>query len=114
MTHNQNGISVLVPQTLIPWKPAMALQCQPFSQAKPDPAVSICLSRLLHLEHVSINFLLLAHMNRVSGIIFSLENEWLLSVGRDKYLQWHDCTNGKRLGGYQTEAWCTSLQYPFK
>ena len=55
----------------------------------------------------------LAHMNRVSGVIFSLENEWLLSVGRDKYLQWHDCTNGKRLGGYQTEAWCTSLQYPF-
>lgn len=104
---------MLVPQTLIPWKAAMALQCQPFSQAKPDPAVSICLSRLLHLEHVSINFLLLAHMNRVSGIIFSLENEWLLSVGRDKYLQWHDCTNGKRLGGYQTEAWCTSLQYPF-
>ena len=39
----------LVPGTLIPWKPVMALQCQPFSQAKPDPAVSICLSRLLHL-----------------------------------------------------------------
>ena len=52
-------------------------------------------------------------MNRVNGIVFSLENEWLLSVGRDKYLQWHDCTTGKRLGGYQTTAWCTSLQYPF-
>ena len=52
-------------------------------------------------------------MNRVSGVIFSLENEWLLSVGRDKYLQWHDCTTGKRLGGYQTEAWCSSIQYPF-
>ena len=54
----------------------------------------------------------LAHMNRLTGIVFSLENEWLLSVGRDKYLQWHDCTTGKRLGGFQTEAWCTSLQYP--
>ncbi|KAL9963501.1 hypothetical protein ACROYT_G027012 [Oculina patagonica] len=53
----------------------------------------------------------LAHMNRVSGVVFSLENEWLLSVGRDKYLQWHDCTTGKRLGGYQTEAWCTSIQF---
>ena len=51
-------------------------------------------------------------MNRVSSVIFSLENEWLLSVGKDKYLQWHDCTTGKRLGGYQTGAWCTSLQYP--
>ncbi|XP_068685348.1 uncharacterized protein [Montipora foliosa] len=53
----------------------------------------------------------LAHMNRITSIVFSLENEWLLSVGRDKYLQWHDCTTGKRLGGYQTEAWCTSLQF---
>lgn len=53
----------------------------------------------------------LAHMNRVTRINFSLENEWLLSTGRDKYLQWHDCTTGKRLGGYQTEAWCTSLQF---
>ncbi|XP_027048719.1 WD repeat and FYVE domain-containing protein 2-like isoform X1 [Pocillopora damicornis] len=53
----------------------------------------------------------LAHMNRLTGIVFSLENEWLLSVGRDKYLQWHDCTTGKRLGGFQTEAWCTSLQF---
>jgi len=51
-------------------------------------------------------------MNRVSSVVFSLENEWLLSVGKDKYLQWHDCTTGKRLGGYQTGAWCTSLQYP--
>ena len=53
-----------------------------------------------------------AHMNRVTGIIFSLEYEWVLSVGRDKYFQWHDATAGKRLGGYQSEAWCTSIQYP--
>ncbi|XP_022791055.1 WD repeat and FYVE domain-containing protein 2-like isoform X2 [Stylophora pistillata] len=53
----------------------------------------------------------LAHKSRVTAIVFSLENEWLLSVGRDKYLQWHDCTTGKRLGGFQTEAWCTSLQF---
>lgn len=67
------------------------------------------------ISFLNANFfaLLKAHMNRVTSVIFSLENEWLLSVGRDKYLQWHDCTTGKRLGGYQTEAWCTSLQYPF-
>ena len=73
-----------------------------------------CCSRLVSVNFVTdVNQSLLAHMNRVSGVIFSLENEWLLSVGRDKYLQWHDCTTGKRLRGYQTEAWCTSLQYPF-
>ena len=54
-----------------------------------------------------------AHMNRVTGMIFSLEYEWLLSVGRDKYFQWHDTTSGKRVSGHQAEAWCTSIQYPF-
>ena len=52
-------------------------------------------------------------MSRVTGIIFSLEYEWVLSVGRDKYFQWHEATTGKRLGGYQSDAWCTSIQYPF-
>ena len=67
---------------------------------------------LFSLQSFCLACSLSAHMNRVSSVIFSLENEWLLSVGRDKYLQWHDCTTGKRLGGYQTGAWCTSLQYP--
>ncbi|CAB4004622.1 WD repeat and FYVE domain-containing 2-like isoform X1, partial [Paramuricea clavata] len=53
----------------------------------------------------------LAHMGRVTGICFSLEDEWVLSVGRDKYFQWHETKKGKRMGGYQTQAWCTSIQF---
>ena len=52
-------------------------------------------------------------MGRVTGICFSLEDEWVLSVGRDKYFQWHETKKGKRMGGYQTQAWCTSIKYPF-
>lgn len=51
-------------------------------------------------------------MNIVTGIGFSLEHDWLLSISRDKYFQLHDATNGKRLGGYQADAWCTAMQYP--
>lgn len=78
------------------------------------PVITVIASRkyLLILQSNCLVCSLSAHKNRVSGVIFSLENEWLLSVGRDKYLQWHDCTTGKRLGGYLTGAWCTSLQYP--
>lgn len=76
--------------------------------------LSVAASRkyLIILQICCLVCFLSAHMNRVNSVIFSLENEWLLSVGRDKYLQWHDCTTGKRLGGYQTGAWCTSLKYP--
>ncbi|KXJ05640.1 WD repeat and FYVE domain-containing protein 2, partial [Exaiptasia diaphana] len=52
-----------------------------------------------------------AHMSVVTGICFSLEYEWLLSIGRDKYFQLHDTSNGKRIGGYQSDAWCTSMQF---
>ena len=52
-------------------------------------------------------------MNRVSQMVFSLEHEWILSVGRDKCLQWHSTESGHRLGGHQISAWCLSLQYHF-
>lgn len=51
-------------------------------------------------------------MSVVTGTCFSLEYEWLLSIGRDKYFQLHDTSNGKRIGGYQADAWCTAMQYP--
>jgi hypothetical protein len=51
-------------------------------------------------------------MSVVTAMTFSLEYEWLLSISRDKYFQLHDASNGKRLGGYQAEAWCTAMQYP--
>ncbi|XP_006816296.2 WD repeat and FYVE domain-containing protein 2-like, partial [Saccoglossus kowalevskii] len=53
----------------------------------------------------------LAHQNRVTGIFFTLLSEWVLSVGRDKYFQWHCSETGRRLGGYQSSSWCTCLQY---
>ena len=39
------------------------------------------------------------------------ENEWLLSVGRDKYFQWLDAQTGRRLGCFQSDAWCSCLQF---
>ena len=53
----------------------------------------------------------LAHQSRVTAMLFCLDQEWLLSCGRDKYFQWHCSETGRRLAGYQTNAWCTSLQY---
>ncbi|XP_074657477.1 WD repeat and FYVE domain-containing protein 2-like [Tubulanus polymorphus] len=53
----------------------------------------------------------LAHQSRVTGIIYALTCEWLLSTGRDKYFQWHCSETGRRLGGFQTSAWCTCLQF---
>ncbi|XP_071951193.1 WD repeat and FYVE domain-containing protein 2-like [Antedon mediterranea] len=53
----------------------------------------------------------LAHQNRVTSVIFSVTSELVLSVGRDKYLQWHCAESGRRLGGYQLSAWCTALEF---
>ncbi|XP_035692990.1 WD repeat and FYVE domain-containing protein 2-like [Branchiostoma floridae] len=53
----------------------------------------------------------LAHQQRVVGINFSLQCEWLLSVGRDKFFQWHCSETGRRLGGFQSGAWCTAVQF---
>ncbi|KAG0429126.1 hypothetical protein HPB47_023933 [Ixodes persulcatus] len=53
----------------------------------------------------------LAHQGKVVGIVFSLIAEWVLSVARDKYFQWHCSETGRRLGGFQCNAWCTALQF---
>lgn len=53
----------------------------------------------------------LAHQARVTGVIFSVITEWVLSVGRDKYFQWHCSESGRRLGGFQCNAWCTAIQF---
>ncbi|ELU03889.1 hypothetical protein CAPTEDRAFT_228655 [Capitella teleta] len=52
-----------------------------------------------------------AHQGRVTALLFALYNEWVLSCGRDKYFQWHCSETGRRLGGYQTAAWCTCLSF---
>ncbi|XP_076312578.1 WD repeat and FYVE domain-containing protein 2-like [Tachypleus tridentatus] len=53
----------------------------------------------------------LAHQARVTGVVFSLITEWVLSVGRDKYFQWHCSESGRRFGGFHCNAWCTALQF---
>ncbi|GFR11393.1 WD repeat and FYVE domain-containing protein 2 [Trichonephila clavata] len=53
----------------------------------------------------------LAHQGRVADIVFSVWSEWVLSVGRDKYFQWHCSESGQRLGGFQCNAWCTAVQF---
>jgi len=55
----------------------------------------------------------LAHQGRVTGIVFTPETEWVLSIGRDKLFQLHSSETGQKLGSYQTDAWYTALQYPF-
>ncbi|CAB0038153.1 unnamed protein product [Trichogramma brassicae] len=52
-----------------------------------------------------------AHTGRVTGLIFSEEDEWIISIGRDKVFQYHSTENGKRIGCWLTEAWYTALQY---
>ncbi|XP_077299813.1 WD repeat and FYVE domain containing 2 [Arctopsyche grandis] len=53
----------------------------------------------------------LAHTSRVTGVIFALSCEWVLSVGRDKLFSIYCSETGRKLGGYTFEAWCTTLQF---
>ncbi|XP_046854021.1 WD repeat and FYVE domain-containing protein 2-like isoform X2 [Xenia sp. Carnegie-2017] len=69
--------------------------------------ISRDMNRLSHCKNYP------AHMGRVTGIFFSLDDEWVLSVGRDKSFQWHESKNGKKYSEYQTQAWCTSLDLRF-
>lgn len=52
-----------------------------------------------------------AHQARVTGVVFASNNEWVLSIGRDKLFQLHSSETGQRLGSYQTDAWYTALQF---
>jgi len=52
-----------------------------------------------------------AHQSRVTGLYYSAENKWILSVGKDRYFQYHCTESGRRLGGYLCNSWCTSLDY---
>ncbi|KAL5476251.1 hypothetical protein EMCRGX_G026173 [Ephydatia muelleri] len=56
----------------------------------------------------------LAHTNRVTALKYLPDPEWLLSVGRDKTFQWHCAKTGKKLGSYESAAWCLSIEYDAK
>src|SRR5699024_6813511 len=51
-----------------------------------------------------------AHQGRVKSALFSLDTEWLLSIGRDKYFVWHCSERGHRIGNYLCQFACTALQ----
>ncbi|XP_015785683.1 WD repeat and FYVE domain-containing protein 2 [Tetranychus urticae] len=53
----------------------------------------------------------IAHNERVTGLIFSIFHEWVLSVSKDRYFCWHCSETGNRLGGFQFNSWCTALQF---
>ncbi|KPM06788.1 WD repeat and FYVE domain-containing protein 2-like protein [Sarcoptes scabiei] len=52
-----------------------------------------------------------AHQNKIKALLFSLDTEWLLSIGRDKYFIWHCSERGQRLGAYFCQHICTALQF---
>lgn len=52
----------------------------------------------------------ISHSDQVTGVLFSLLNEWLLSVSRDRFFCWFCAETGRRIGGYQCSSWCTALQ----
>lgn len=56
----------------------------------------------------------LAHQGRITGVLYALNCEWVLSIGRDKMFQYHSTENGRLIGNFQTDVWYTALQYPFK
>lgn len=61
-------------------------------------------NRITHQRHY------ITHKDRITGLIFSLINEWVLSVSRDKYFCWHCSETGRRLGGIQCNTSLTALQ----
>lgn len=53
----------------------------------------------------------LAHQARVTDVFYSLEHDWILSTGRDKYFAFHSTDNSRRIGSYCTNCWATCLVY---
>ena len=59
------------------------------------------------------NVVTVAHTGRVTALKFNLENNWLLSVSRDKSFEWHCTSTGRPRGNFKTQSWCTAVEYPF-
>ena len=77
---------------------------------------SACNSHLLSLSlSLSLTHSLThsAHSNRATALKFIADEDWLLSVGRDKYFQWHCTKTGRKLGSFEAHAWCLAVEYPF-
>lgn len=61
-----------------------------------------------HMQHVRDYH---AHQKRVTSIYYSQQKKWVMSVGHDRYFQFHCKESGRRLGGYLCNAWCTAVEY---
>ena len=65
------------------------------------------------LAHCSIYFIFyIAHSGRVTDLKFIEEQEWLVSVSRDKSLKFYCTKTGRKLGSYEAQAWCMAVEYP--
>lgn len=51
-----------------------------------------------------------AHQSRVKDVLFSIEAELLLSIGRDKYFVWHCSEKQLKIGAYLCKFVCSALQ----
>ena len=63
------------------------------------------------LNRMERKMLTAAHQSRIDDLTFCPQNEWMLSVSRDKTFQWHCSQTGKRLGTLRTSAWCTKVVF---
>ena len=52
-----------------------------------------------------------AHKGRVTDIVHSRKDKWIMSCGRDKCFQFYNCDSGRRLGLWEGSAWLTSVVY---
>ncbi|XP_043477140.1 WD repeat and FYVE domain-containing protein 2 [Leptopilina heterotoma] len=62
-------------------------------------------NRMTHMKEF------LAHQARVTGVIFALSCEWILSIGRDKTFQFHCAETNRKLGSHLGDAWYIALQF---
>ena len=78
------------------------------------PLLPLHTSALLSLS-LSLFYTLIhtAHSNRVTALKSIADEDWLLSVSRDKYFQWHCTKSGRKLGSFEAHAWCLAVEYPF-
>ncbi|KAM7350961.1 WD repeat and FYVE domain containing 2 isoform 3-T3 [Cochliomyia hominivorax] len=53
----------------------------------------------------------LAHQARVVAVVFSKAHNWILSCSKDKLFAYHCTETARRLGTYNFETPCTSLQF---
>lgn len=52
-----------------------------------------------------------SHQSRVTGLVFSPNYNWLMSVGRDKQFHWDDSETSTKITSYTLQFPCTAIQF---